>query len=307
MKRLIVSLTFVFLSGWTSLGCGSGGEDCTPYARTICRKGVTYWIDSCGNQGDVAETCECECNLDYSGCESDCGCTPDCIGKECGPDGCGGNCTPGCSGGATCNEANGQCEHQCNPSCDNKECGPDGCGGTCSPGCGGGETCNDVSGQCSDVCNPACSGRECGPDGCGGSCTPGCSGDETCNEANGLCEYQCNSSCDNKECGPDGCGGTCSPGCETGETCNESTGQCELENQFGSCTMVETCSTSSDCCPDPMPGTYVCNQDYPYIYSCDNGECASSGCSSDSDCTTYFEQMSAVLPENWRYDGCVFY
>ncbi|MBM4394959.1 MAG: S8 family serine peptidase [Deltaproteobacteria bacterium] len=36
-------------------------------------------------------------------------CVPNCAGKECGDDGCGGKCAPGCIGGETCNAA-GVCE-----------------------------------------------------------------------------------------------------------------------------------------------------------------------------------------------------
>jgi len=36
-------------------------------------------------------------------------CTPDCEGKECGDDGCGGNCPPGCGVDEICNDS-GQCE-----------------------------------------------------------------------------------------------------------------------------------------------------------------------------------------------------
>jgi len=35
-------------------------------------------------------------------------CAPDCVGKTCGADGCGGNCTPGCRIGETCNN-DGSC------------------------------------------------------------------------------------------------------------------------------------------------------------------------------------------------------
>lgn len=54
------------------------------------------------------------------------GCEPDCTGKQCGSDGCGGSCGA-CSGSAMCQ--NGQCT-QCTPRCIG-ECGPDGCGQSC--------------------------------------------------------------------------------------------------------------------------------------------------------------------------------
>jgi hypothetical protein len=80
------------------------------------------------------------------GCgDDDNGCTPDCDGKVCGDDGCGGTCAPGCGTGETCN-AQGLCD-ACQPDCAGKVCGDDGCGGQCQPGCGAGQTCN-AQGQC---------------------------------------------------------------------------------------------------------------------------------------------------------------
>jgi len=113
------------------------------------------------------------------------GCVPNCTGKECGDDGCGGSCGT-CQQG-TCN-AQGKCE--CTPDCTGKECGDDGCGDSCG-------TCTDpakpicnAQGVC-EACTPDCTGKECGDDGCGGSCgtctdpaKPQCSKD-------GLCIAKC--------------------------------------------------------------------------------------------------------------------
>jgi hypothetical protein len=56
-------------------------------------------------------------------------CTPNCIDKECGPDGCGGICGK-CADPFFCNF--GQCLlPPCIPSCAGKECADDGCGGSC--------------------------------------------------------------------------------------------------------------------------------------------------------------------------------
>jgi hypothetical protein len=71
-------------------------------------------------------------------------CTPNCIGKECGPDGCGGSCGQCpydyCSSGGQCEDStcgvcpspliciDGQC---CDASCDGKVCGTSGCGFSC--------------------------------------------------------------------------------------------------------------------------------------------------------------------------------
>jgi len=71
-----------------------------------------------------------------------CGCAPDCLGKTCGSDGCGGYCSGAalygnCPFGQQCNQATGVC---CRPDCTNRDCGDDGCGGSCG-GCGPDETC----------------------------------------------------------------------------------------------------------------------------------------------------------------------
>ena len=91
-------------------------------------------------------------------------CTPQCGGRVCGPDGCGGSCG-GCTPPTFCNTY-GQCTNNCTPNCAGRQCGGDGCGGTCGS-CAPPTVCN-TQGQC--ACNPDCSGKVCGDDGCGGSC-----------------------------------------------------------------------------------------------------------------------------------------
>ncbi len=61
-----------------------------------------------------------------------------CVGRECGPDGCGGTCGT-CVGSDVCNIGTGLCE-VCVPACDGLVCGDDGCGGTCGT-CAAGESC----------------------------------------------------------------------------------------------------------------------------------------------------------------------
>jgi len=90
------------------------------------------------------------------------GCSPDCIGKDCGDNGCGGSCGT-CQNGSC---VNGSCVYNCVPDCREKNCGDDGCGGSCGD-CSSGE-CNH--GICSCFIQPDCRDKECGPDGCGGSC-----------------------------------------------------------------------------------------------------------------------------------------
>jgi V8-like Glu-specific endopeptidase len=111
-------------------------------------------------------------------------CIPQCSGKSCGPDGCGGTCGT-CPSGDTCSAA-GQClAPACMPQCSGKMCGADGCGGSCGT-CPSGDTCS-AAGQClAPACMPQCSGKTCGTDGCGGSCGS-CANGETCSSS-GQCQ-----------------------------------------------------------------------------------------------------------------------
>ncbi|MCH9716084.1 MAG: hypothetical protein K0U52_03245, partial [Gammaproteobacteria bacterium] len=62
-------------------------------------------------------------------------CQPECDGRQCGDDRCGGSCGDcahgPCSPYGTC----------CTPTCNGKKCGPDGCGGTCGT-CPKDQTCS---------------------------------------------------------------------------------------------------------------------------------------------------------------------
>ena len=112
-------------------------------------------------------------------------CQSDCVGKECGPDGCGGYCGQ-CVAPDYCNGDN-ECVDICVPDCNGKECGPDGCGTFCGI-CPNGNSCSDA-GQCVP-CFPACAGKVCGPDGCGGSCGL-CPDGFACESAAGACVPPC--------------------------------------------------------------------------------------------------------------------
>ena len=91
-------------------------------------------------------------------------CCPECWGKECGPDGCGGSCGT-CELGDIC--LAGQC-NECKPSCLGMECGDDGCHGLCGE-CPAGFYCSEW--RCEEgECEAECEGLECGYDGCGGLC-----------------------------------------------------------------------------------------------------------------------------------------
>jgi hypothetical protein len=80
---------------------------------------------------------------------------PDCGGKQCGDDGCGGICGDCPAWNYSC--ANGTC--LCVPNCLGKECGDDLCGGECGI-CKADETCND------GICNGCDDGNDVAWDGC---------------------------------------------------------------------------------------------------------------------------------------------
>lgn len=164
-------------------------------------------------------------------------CIPDCTGKECGDDGCGGSCgtcpTGTCSEftcvptGYYCDDADntddaawppqtGCCDGPMYKKCDNTagvrgySCDEDGLDRRCGEAADGTAGCHppaDIATalpDCANGCQRDCAGKDCGPDGCGGSCG-GCTGDEQCNA--GTCEVpSCDPACGRGEvCTFDGC------------------------------------------------------------------------------------------------------
>jgi hypothetical protein len=195
---------------WSCLG--NSTEDCwgqTDYENVWGCAESACWDECLGTYcSEIGQYCESGSDCCNGTCTNhQCAtCVPDCDGKQCGANGCGGNCGT-CPGNATCQ--GGQCV--CEPNCYGKDCGDDGCGGTCGT-CSGGNPC--ISGNC---CAPTCDGKECGSDGCGGSCGI-CGSGDVCQ--GGSC---CTPTCGGKECGSNGCGGTCGT-CSSGENCES--GQC---------------------------------------------------------------------------------
>ena len=230
-------------------------------------------------------------------------CKPDCSGKACGDDGCGGSCGS-CPSGHTCS-ASGTCT--CVPDCSGKACGPDACGGTCGS-CPGGKICT-ATGQCDDppktscngycgdydpndpcqcdagcfpagdccqdvctfckadfvsqCCTPSCAGKSCGDDGCGGSCGT-CPSGQSCNAA-GQC--QCVPNCAGKACGGDGCGGSCGT-CPSGQSCNAA-GACTSETGGPGDTCADALQLSG-----PLPLTFQgSTEDALDQYGYDAGQC----------------------------------
>lgn len=101
----------------------------------VCDDGVCQPIPPCLSDEDCLPGQKCDVLIGLC-----LGCTPSCIGKECGTDGCQGSCGE-CQPGSSCQQ--GLCV--CQPDCLGKSCGSDGCGGLCGD-CGDAGQC--VAGQC---------------------------------------------------------------------------------------------------------------------------------------------------------------
>jgi hypothetical protein len=139
-------------------------------------------LNHCGGSGDEKQ-CETneECPEGYW-CDRtvwECkkiNCIPNCSGKCCGEDDCGGTCLDNCSTGYECNPDKCVCETtgcQTDADCNKTQC--------CI---GNPKTCTDMS----------CGALECGPDPvCGKECGP-CPAGEICND-DGVCEIGTAGSC----------------------------------------------------------------------------------------------------------------
>ena len=216
--------------------CTPDEERCGDAGVELCNAAGTAW--------DLVQECDSAeiCLEDPFEC-----CLPHCVGKKCGPDGCGGSCG-GCPGGLECNDA-GKCEEPCIPDCDDKNCGPDGCEGLCGD-CEEGWECLD--GVCELICYPNCSDEKtCGEDGCGGSCGA-CDG-ECLDIAYGR---HCSKPCvDLVDCPADlfCLAGFCNPWeCQEDEDC----AQDEICDPFLRCMSPASCDEVEVCPPldDPVTG-----------------------------------------------------
>jgi len=228
------------------------------------------------------------------------GCTPDCIGKQCGDNGCGGSCGD-CGKGESCE--NNVCV--CTPNCAGKQCGDNGCGGSCGS-CSSGEICS--GGVCvfapsvgsgpsnsgnttGSLCTPNCAGKQCGDNGCGGSCGD-CSQGYVC--ADNLCALKCTPNCEGKECGTNGCAGSCGI-CGPGYSCfkgdcfssQESCVDSDVDHEFRSglnylvkgAVIFSSQRTDDFCLDDKILREGYCEdgiskeKDYSCPEKCEDGQC----------------------------------
>ncbi|NOZ87938.1 MAG: LamG domain-containing protein [Deltaproteobacteria bacterium] len=266
---------------WCDPGC-LDKRDCCPDMCEFCGDQVPACPKDCGDSicdKDAGENCincfvDCPCgDGEKCGAEGEC-CAPDCSGKECGNDGCGGSCGTCKGDDAEC--INGICE--CEPDCEGKECGDDGCGNSCGA-CGSDLTCSRA-GLCAEPgsCLGSCGGQA--PSGCmcddkcmeRGDCCPDrcdhCQDLVTCSTCgNGNCDKDKGENCDNcaadcscatgekcyngmccipgckgRECGDDGCGGSCGE-CGQGSICDAFEGKC---------------TSGLGCAPSDEPGCLGC-------------------------------------------------
>ena len=256
---------------------GSGSDGCTTSSLAGCSGCACEACVCAGDSYCCDNAWDSTCVIACEDC-GECGaCTPDCLGKDCGSDGCGGECGT-CLGGQTCQA--GTCTGTaCTPDCTGKQCGPDGCTGTCG-NCLTGKTC--TAGLCAtDGCTPSCAGKECGDNGCGGVCgtcgagtecqagtcrapqicTPVCAGrecgDDGCSGVCGACQpplkctvagrcadpATCTPACTGKQCGDDGCDGVCGT-CGTGLSC--SAGRCRAGEPLPEDDAVTTTDVAGD-------------------------------------------------------------
>jgi hypothetical protein len=176
-------------------------------------------------------------NFQFQDTGGDTLCTPQCVDKDCGADGCGGTCGS-CSDGLACLQ--GTCK-ECTADCEGKDCGSDGCGGSCGS-CSGNSPCED--GVCG-ACVPDCEDKDCGGDGCDGSCGE-CGPDQECT-FKGECVAGCPalSNCTGIQCGGDGCGGVCGQ-CPC-DGCAEDLLYCGLDGMCASIEAELTCGEVLDC------------------------------------------------------------
>ncbi len=297
-----------------------------------CVEGFCIDSQPCASDADCAEPTPV-CDPDTGRCVA---CAPDCSGRCCGPDGCGGTCPDECAQtGQTCDQETCRCQGDCQPACTDRECGPDGCGGTCPPGCADGETCVDGRCQAGSVCQtdadcevpeaPRCdveSGRcvECldaadcaeGEICSGGVCAQQavCTEDSQCEMGqicvDGACVAGCHS---NRDC-PDGW--TCLPDQDPHGTCVEcqNDGDCGPGQACSDGRCVIHCTSDAHCtplyCDQASHQCVACTEDAHCAEGeiCDQLECR-TGCREDADCASgHCDQASHSCVECGDDDDC---
>ena len=289
--------------------CSSG--KCSEGTPVDCDDKNPCTQDSCDSLKGCVNKVAIECGPDEKCCgESCCSseqvcydnyycCSPDCVDKNCGDDGCDGSCGE-CIGQDICIDSNCVCQ----PNCVDKECGDDGCGGDCTVLCkecenagqclGGGNECVILASGafCATACgtNTDCpSGFFCMVMFPQGQCIPKA---YDCPPEQYVCvngTFVCQPDCADKQCGDDGCGGSCGK-CECGTEC-----------QSGKC--VFTACADKQCGDDGCGGSCgKCLSPCECIDAkCDSIRWIDNGNQTITDCQTkYVWQKKAEVEIPWQ-------
>ena len=247
----------------------SKGENCEKCAKD-CSCTSTHFCDAgsckpkCGDgkcEASIGENCatcgvDCKCKGAESCVGGKCSCVPNCSGKTCGDDGCGGSCGS-CTGRTQCEKGKCACRHDCKAgeskclgsgSYERCEQDTDGCRYFKSQNCKSGQVCKN--GSC---CASACGTKECGPDGCGGSCGT-CSKRASCTSGKCVCKHECAENA-----------GQCI-GTGSYKECLKDTGGCRYWAPVKACGKGRLCVAKTGKCCTPV---------------CTNKECGTNGCGGD--------------------------
>ncbi len=133
------SMTATLLVALLLVGCDKDGPG--PDTMDTEDTAIASCIPDCDGRECGPDGCGGEC---APGCLGDASCDEAegfCFCEDSEP--CGGDCPDG----QVCDEVLDECV-PCTPDCDGRACGSDGCGGECGPGCAEGQRCEDDSGQC---------------------------------------------------------------------------------------------------------------------------------------------------------------
>jgi hypothetical protein len=162
------------------------------------------------------------------------GCSPNCAGKVCGDDGCGGSCGS-CPASQYCD--GGQCLRTCRPNPDKV---------TCAGKCGWVLNNCDEPVECTSLCGGCCAGKRCLPgtenDACGtgGKACHACQAGLTCGEGDSPTPGEC--------------------GCKRGGPCgDQATGVCLSTVDGGYACLISNTGTTSCVGADPCGSTRSCS------------------------------------------------
>lgn len=169
MMRLERGLWVALAALWGCVpGGGSGGDDDARPGRADAASAADAIA------GDAMATDAIATDAIATDAITDGGCVPDCTGRDCGDDGCGGACGA-CAEGALCDAA-GACvtppadcgDGTCGADEDCATCAAD-CGACCGDGrCARGEDCASCAADCACAAGRVCMAGACEPEGCTG-------------------------------------------------------------------------------------------------------------------------------------------